>query len=102
LSYATKQKPAFTKQQLKIYNQSTIFPNVQAQSSQIRKKMLTNLTSSGFVQFNHLSFLSSSLVSSSSTLIVCLSCASLSKGRLLFKPGVVGELAAWLLVLPTK
>jgi hypothetical protein len=31
-----------------------------------------------------------------------LSCASLSTGRLLFKLGVVGELAVWLLVLPTK
>jgi hypothetical protein len=31
-----------------------------------------------------------------------LSCASLSKGRLLFKPGVVGKLAARLLVLPAK
>jgi hypothetical protein len=67
-----------------------------------RKQMLINLTSSGFVQFNRFSILSSSLVSSTSILIVSLSCASLSTGRLLLKLGVVGELAASLLVLPTK
>jgi len=62
--------------------------------------MLTNLTSSGFVQFNRLSVLSSSLVSSASILIVSLSSALLS--RVLFKLGAVGEIVVLLVVFPTK
>jgi hypothetical protein len=72
----------------------------------LKERLLTNLISSSFVQFNRLLVLPSSTglssSTSSSTLTVSLSCALLSPGGVPLKLGVVGEILVVLVVLPTK